>query len=138
MDVLTFSVADERYAIDIATIQEICEAPQRFFIPTAPEYLQGAINFHGAITPVVDLAGLLGMPEVSSDERVIVLRQDICNLALAVHTLGSIIAVSAKALLPCHEPRDNQFCEQHLLSHDNQMINILDMSKVLAHLERVE
>lgn len=138
MDVLTFGVADECYAIDIAAIQEIWEAPQRFYIPTAPGYFQGAINFHGTITPVVDLARLLELADAPFDERVIVLRPDLCNLALAVHTLGSIVPAAAEALLPCHESRDNQFCRQHLLSHDSKMINILDMSKLLARLERVE
>jgi len=135
MDVMTFSLADERYGIDIASIQEIIEAPQRFYIPGAPGYFQGAINFHGAITPVLDLARLFSLPNGTFDERVIALRSDVCSLALAIHGLQSIVAVSAEELLPCDEQRAIEFCLQYILNHDNQMINILDLSKLLSRLE---
>jgi purine-binding chemotaxis protein CheW len=134
--VMTFSLADELYGLDIAAIQEIIEAPQRFFIPAAPEYYQGAISFHGAITPVLDLARLLGLPEVHFDERVIVLSSNICTLALAIHGLRSIVTVVDDELLPCDEQR-GQFCIQNILNHDNQMINILDLSKLLSRLDRL-
>jgi len=137
MEVMTFSLADEVYGIEIAAIQEIIEAPQRFFIPGAPEYYQGAINFHGAITPVRDLARLLGLPEAPFDERVIALRSKTCTLALAIHGLRSIVTVVANELLPCDEQRERDFCIQNILNHDNQMINILELSTLLSRLDRL-
>jgi len=137
MKVMTFSLADELYGIDIAAIQEIIEAPQRFFIPAAPEDYQGAINFHGAVTPVLDLARLLGLAEAPFDERVIVLNSNICILALAIHDLRSIVTVVDNELLPCDEQRGQDFCIQNILNHDNQMINILELSKLLSRLDRL-
>jgi purine-binding chemotaxis protein CheW len=134
MKVLIFSLADEFYGLDIAAIQKIIEAPQRFFIPHAPPYLQGVINFHGAITPVLDLARLLSLPEAACDERVIVLRSNICALALAIHGLRTIVTTTTEDLFPCDEQRE-QNCIQYILNHDNQMLNILDLSKLLSRLE---
>jgi purine-binding chemotaxis protein CheW len=134
MKVMTFGLADELYGLDIAAIQEIIEAPQRFFIPHAPSCLQGAINFHGMITPVLDLARLLSLPEAACDARVIVLRSDVCSLALAIHGLRTIVATTSEALIPCDDQRGRDFCIQYLLNHDNQMINILDLAKLLSRL----
>jgi purine-binding chemotaxis protein CheW len=134
MKVMTFSLADELYGLDIAAIQEIIEAPQRFFIPHAPECLQGVINFHGTITPVLDLARLLSLPEAAFDARVIVLRSDACALALAIHGLRTIVVATTEELIPCDDQREQDFCIQNILNHDNQMINILDLSKLLSRL----
>jgi len=137
MKVMTFSLADELYGIDIAAIQEIIETPQRFFIPGAPRCYQGVINLHWAITPVLDLAALLGLAEAPCDERVIALRADLCTLTLAIHGLHSIVTVVDNELLPCDEQREKDFCIQNILTHDNQMINILDLSKLLTRLDRL-
>ena len=52
---LTFSVQDERYGIDIKDVQEIIESPQLHYVPRAPDVCLGVINFHGNIVSVVDL-----------------------------------------------------------------------------------
>jgi len=133
--ILTFELADERYGIDIAEVQEIVEAPERYYIPNAPACYAGAINFHGAIVPVIDLPGLLGLAASALDHRVIVLRSNRCQLGLAVTRLNRILRFEVGQILPCEAERQRQSCIGELLSDADDMINLLDVSLLLERLE---
>jgi len=133
--VLTFLLGEERYGLDIANVQEIIEAPRRYFIPNAPSCYQGAINSHGTILPVLDLGRLLGFEVAGSDERVIVLDASIGHLALAVSGLGGIVPLSGEDLLPADSERQQQTCIRELLNDRDAMVNLLDVSLLLARLE---
>jgi len=133
--VLTFLLGRERYGLDIVAVQEIVEAPQRYFIPSAPACFQGAINFHGTILPVIDLGRLLGFELTGCDERVIVLDAEIGCLALAVSLLEGIVALPGDDLLPGDPERQRQACISELLYDQDEMINMLDIHLLLTRLE---
>ena len=57
---LLFHLDRELFGLQIAHIQEIVESPVLHYIPRAPRHFIGAINFHGNVVPVVDLAELVG------------------------------------------------------------------------------
>ena len=56
---LLFHLDRELFGLQIAHIQEIVESPVLHYIPRAPRHFIGAINFHGNVVPVVDLAELI-------------------------------------------------------------------------------
>ncbi len=60
---LTFILADEEYAVDILRVQEIRGWMPVTPIPNAPFYMKGVLNLRGAIIPVVDLRGRIGLKE---------------------------------------------------------------------------
>jgi purine-binding chemotaxis protein CheW len=53
---LTFSVANELYAIGIAVIKEIIEYRLPTEVPLTPAFVRGVINLRGRVVPVIDLA----------------------------------------------------------------------------------
>jgi purine-binding chemotaxis protein CheW len=60
---LSFSVADEQYAIDVLHVREITQYGRLTRVPAAPACVRGVMNLRGAVVPVVDLAVKLGLPE---------------------------------------------------------------------------
>ncbi len=58
---LTFKLAEELFAMDIAKVREILEFTTVTKLPRMPGYMRGAINLRGAVVPVVDLRLRLGM-----------------------------------------------------------------------------
>lgn len=57
---LTFTLAGERFAVDILDIHEIIEVSLMTIIPLAPEFVRGIVNLRGSVLPVIDLAVRLG------------------------------------------------------------------------------
>jgi len=53
--VLTFSLGEESYGIDILQVQEIRGWSPVTHIPQSPEHVLGVLNLRGSIVPIVDL-----------------------------------------------------------------------------------
>jgi len=53
--VLTFSLGEESYGIDILRVQEIRGWAPVTHIPQSPQHVLGVLNLRGSIVPIVDL-----------------------------------------------------------------------------------
>ena len=133
--VLVFRLGDELYGLEVARIQEVAEVPSLHYIPRAPEHFLGAINFHGNILPVFDLAGFLGFSSEENDARVIVLTAADCSMALAAHQIRGFVPYDAEALMPVDQGRKKDSYIRSVMNREEEMINLLDIDGLLDHLE---
>lgn len=71
---LTFRLADELYAINVAHIREVLTVPKITRVPRMPPWLNGMINLRGNVIPVLDLRQKfgLGATPVTGDTSIIV------------------------------------------------------------------
>ena len=88
---LVFTLPGRRYAVDLAQVAEVEEPPALWPIPGAPACYPGAMNFHGSIVAVMNLAAFLGGPAPQRLEKVIVLDAAVASLALLVERVESIV-----------------------------------------------
>lgn len=58
---LTFTLADEAYAINVANIKEVLGVPRITRVPRMPEFMSGVINLRGNVVPVLDLRLKFGL-----------------------------------------------------------------------------
>jgi len=72
---LTFTLAEEQYAVDVVQVREVLSEMPLTVIPRMPEYLKGVINIRGSVVPVVDLRTKFGLAEVEKtvDTSIIVM-----------------------------------------------------------------
>lgn len=131
---LVFALADELYGIEVAHLQEIVERPTLHYVPRAPTTLLGAINFHGNVVPVVDLAELLGFPWRESSPRLLVLTPQWHSLGLAVHALRGIVPYQPEQLLPLPAERQDG-CIRAVHPGPDGMVNLLDTAQVITMLQ---
>lgn len=134
--VLVFRLGEELLALEVAHLQEVVESPRYHYVPLAPAAFLGAINFHGSILPVIDLAACLGIAGDQRDGRIIVLAAALCPLALAVSAVRRIVPLDAEALLPPRTVGPLAGCSRAAFSLDDEMINLLDAARLLASLEK--
>lgn len=97
---LVFVMLGRRYAFDLAQVAEICEPPQVWPIPTAPRCYAGAMNFHGAIVAVMNLAEFLGLAGRDMVGKTIVLDSRIASLAFLVENVVRIVPAGHASLMP--------------------------------------
>lgn len=131
--ILVLRLGDELYGLEVNHIQEILESPRLHYIPCAGPHYLGAINFHGIILPVIDLAGHLGLDQDATDPRIIVLPPQLCCVALAVHAIAGIIPLNQQGLIS-HKPQTQQplDCIRAILQNSTDLINLFDMDRLLA------
>ena len=89
---LIFLLQGSLFALDLKQVAEVGDPPQIWPIPLAPPCYSGALNFHGDIVAVLDLAHFLGLPGCIQPGKIIVLHREIASLAFLVETIVRIVS----------------------------------------------
>lgn len=73
--VLTVTLGQEVYALDIYAVREILDMTEITRIPKMPEYMRGMVNVRGSAVPVVDMKLKFGMEatEQTLNTRIVIL-----------------------------------------------------------------
>ncbi len=66
---VSFKVAGEEYAFDIAKVREILRVTEITEVPNVPEYVRGLFTIRNQLMPVLDLRRLLGIPSLVSERH---------------------------------------------------------------------
>jgi purine-binding chemotaxis protein CheW len=130
---LVFDLNGSRYALPLVDVAEVLEPVPTFPIPRAAHFLLGAINFHGRIVAVLDLATLLQSGAFGADGKYVVLDRDQTGLALACGPTVNIIP--AEVVLE-EEPADSPFVERILVLADGE-VRLLHMENLMLYLEEL-
>ncbi|MDD2367151.1 MAG: chemotaxis protein CheW [Desulfuromonadaceae bacterium] len=87
---LTFSLAEEIFAIDVGRVREILEITTITKVPKTPDFMQGVINLRGSVVPVIDMRLKFGM---SGSERTV----NTCIIVVEVAMDGENVVLGALA-----------------------------------------
>lgn len=98
---VTFSLADERFAVPMAPVQEIIRVPEVARMPLTPAALDGLSNLRGRVLPIINLRRLFHLAERVNDDAsralVINLGQ---SLGFVVDRVSSVISVDPGDIEP--------------------------------------
>lgn len=89
---VSFHVAGQLFAAPIMLVQEVLRAVPATKLPAAPPFLAGVTNLRGRVTPLVDLAVLLGVEreEQAQDNFLIVCRIEDMQIGLLVRAIDTM------------------------------------------------
>lgn len=87
---LTFKLADEIFAVDVAKVREILDFTSVTKVPQTPEFMRGVINLRGSVVPVMDMRLKFGM---SGTEKTV----DTCIIVMEMALEGDTIIVGSLA-----------------------------------------
>src|SRR2546421_4822085 len=102
LQLVTFKLGSEEFALDILVVQEINRRVEITKVPKTPEFVEGVINLRGKIVPVLDLRkrfGLVGH-EFTAQSRIIVVNIDNRVLGLLVDSVSEVLQIPAHTIEP--------------------------------------
>ncbi len=84
-----FALSGARFGVDVRSAREVAVFDDLTAVPRAPRLLLGVANLRGTVVPIVDVAPLLGFPELlpARSVRTLVLRDGPLLAAVAVETV---------------------------------------------------
>lgn len=139
IELLTFRIADQDYALDIMSVREIRGWTHATSLPHAPHYMKGVINLRGTVLPVMDLSARLGLPAREQGERnvIIVIKIDEKMTGLLVDAVSDIVTLAPDDLQPPPELSSDgsQAVVSALTLIDDRMIRVLDLGATVSGLE---
>ena len=69
LQLVSFSIGDEEFGVDILKVQEINRMLDVTRVPNAPEYVDGVINLRGKVIPIINLRRRFGMERKERDKN---------------------------------------------------------------------
>jgi purine-binding chemotaxis protein CheW len=136
VELLTFVLAGEQYAVSIDHIVEIVTPRPTTHIPNADRSIVGIMSLRGTIVTVVDVRQKLGHPPRpgSSDTRTIVAERNGETLGFEVDRVLRVLKVGTSAIEPhpvVHASEQSQAI-RGVFRHANALTILLDLDKLLA------
>ncbi|HLT76729.1 MAG TPA: chemotaxis protein CheW [Ferrovibrio sp.] len=135
-EVLTFTIDDQYYGLDLLTVREIRAWTEVTPLPNTPSFVRGVINLRGAVVPIFDLRVRLGgeVTQATSANVVIVVEIGSESVGLLVDTVSDILALGADSLQPV--PATATDAEHTFLSalatHEDRMVALIDVNRLFA------
>ncbi len=90
MQLLTFTLQEEIFALDISRVREVMDFTTVTKVPRTPAYMSGVINLRGVVVPVVDMRLKFGM---SPTEKTV----NTCVIIVELKLAGETVVVGAMA-----------------------------------------
>lgn len=102
LQLVTFEVASEEFAVDILAVQEINRMMALTRVPQCPPDVEGVINLRGKIIPVLDLRKRFGFPPLERNEanRIVVVEVKGKVLGFIVDRVHEVLRISSDIVEP--------------------------------------
>ena len=136
LEVVTFTLGQEEYGIDIQKVQELRGYDAVTRIANAPEYIKGVVNLRGIIVPIIDMRikFQLGAPTYDQFTVVIVLNIGGRVVGMVVDSVSDVITLSAEQIKPA--PEMGAVLDTDYLiglgTLDERMLILVDIDKLMS------
>ncbi len=137
---LTFTLAEETYALDIDKVREILDWTPVTRVPRCPDFMRGVINVRGGVVPVIDLRVKFGMePSAKTVDSCIVITEisqgeESIVLGALADSVQEVIDLEPDAIEPAPKigtRLDTDFIHG-MGKRDDEFIIILDIDRVFS------
>lgn len=103
---LTFTLADEIFALDITTVKEVLELTTITRIPRMPDYMRGVINLRGQGVPVIDLRRKFGLECAKDSVNTCIIIVEVhgpegwFNMGALADSVREVLEIGADEIMP--------------------------------------
>jgi purine-binding chemotaxis protein CheW len=137
---LTFTLAQEAYALPISRVREVLELTDITRVPRTPEAMRGVINLRGHAVAVADMRLKLGLPETAATVNtcIIIAEADLGDgpivLGAMVDAVREVVDIEGAAVE--QPPRmgtsvDTAFL-RGMARHEDDFVMILDLDRIFS------
>ncbi|NOZ24762.1 MAG: chemotaxis protein CheW [Nitrospirae bacterium] len=136
LQLASFRLGEEEYAIDISTVQEINRMTEITKVPNSPPYIEGVLNLRGRIIPAVNLRKKFGLPEREFDRHTRIMVVDIegTMVGLIVDAVSEVLRLAPETIEPAPEMATgvNSKYIKGVGKIDDRLIILLDLERLFA------
>ncbi len=102
MQLVSFTLGNETYGIEITKIREIILVGEITCIPETPHYIKGLINLRSTVIPVIDLRSRFSLPDgqLNDESRIMVLNVRNRTIGIVVDSVNEVLRVSHEQVSP--------------------------------------
>lgn len=140
---LTFKLADEIFALDVAKVREILEVTTITKVPQTPDFMRGVINLRGSVVPVVDMRLKFGMSMTDQTVNTCIIVVEInfdgdtMVLGALADSVQEVVEMEPESIEPAPSigTKLNTDFIRGMGKLDDQFVMILDIDKIFSSAE---
>ncbi len=139
LQLVTFTIANEEFGVDILRVQEIIRFMEITKVPNAPHFVEGVINLRGKVIPIVDLRTRFGLVGKDKDSHTRIIVVDIQNtiVGFVVDSVSEVLRIKHDTVEP--PPPVVAGIESEYIKGvgklDDKLLILLDLDKLLGSQE---
>lgn len=103
---VTFSLANKDYAINIMQVKEIAKAGNFTYVPNTSPFVLGVYNLRGDIIPVIDLRIFFNisvkMRKKEQVESMVIITVEEQTFGVVVDSIDKVVGISSSSIQPPH------------------------------------
>ena len=140
LQLVSFRIGDEEFAVDILKVQEINRMIEVTRVPNAPEHIDGVINLRGKVIPIIDLRSRFGMARKEKDKntRIVVVEVSGKIVGFVVDAVREVLRIPKSITEPT--PKIVASVATDYITAvgkmDDRLLILLDLDKVLSAQEK--
>jgi purine-binding chemotaxis protein CheW len=136
MQLVTFSIGEEEFGVDILKVQEIIRMMGITKVPKAPNFVEGVINLRGNVIPIVDLRKRFGLDAREHDKhtRIIVIEINSTIVGFIVDAVSEVLRIPAGTVEP-PPPVVAGFDSEYISGVgklEDRLLILLDLNRLLS------
>ncbi len=137
VQLVSFYLSEQEFAVPIFDVQEVIRRIEATKLPKAPDFVLGIINLRGRVTPIVDLASMLGVRPGKDDgpsRFIVVCKRKDLQIGLMVRTIATMHRAHAENIEWGIESSVGVAANylSGLLKHDNKLIKIVSVGSLIS------
>lgn len=139
LQLVTFGLGDEEFAVDILAVQEINRMMALTRVPQSPADVEGVINLRGKIIPVVDLRRKFSLPpsEKGEQSRIVVVEVHGRVIGFIVDRVSEVLRIPSSIVEPA--PKMTSSADSDFIAGvgklKDRLLILLDLSKLFQAAE---
>lgn len=141
---VTFSLADKDYSIDIMHVKEIAKAGRFTFVPNTLPFVLGVYNLRGEIISILDLRIFFNIEVPPRDENklenMLILQVEDQKFGVVVDKIDKVIGVQKSSIQPPH-PLFGDINIKYIdgvVESNNRLYVLLDITRIFSSKEVAE
>jgi purine-binding chemotaxis protein CheW len=141
LQLVSFSVAEQEYAIAIEDVQEIVQVPEHIIcVPKAASHVRGVMTLRQRLLPLVSLREMFRLPGQATDERSRILVVSLAGVSVGIilDSVNEVLRVPASQLeaMPPMLARDQSMAEITglcRLEDGKRLVSVVSAERLLNH-----
>ena len=140
LQLVSFTLANEEYAVDILNVQEINRITEITKVPNAPDHVEGVVNLRGKVIPVINLRKKFGLPEKGAGDTTRIIIMDIQGVTngLIVDSVSEVLRIPSDIVEPppVTANMSSKFIKG-IAKLENRLIILIDIDKMMGEAVQV-
>ncbi|MBF0328277.1 MAG: chemotaxis protein CheW [Nitrospirae bacterium] len=141
LQLVTFNLDNEEYAVDILKVQEINRMTEITRVPNSPAYVEGVVNLRGKVIPVINIRTKFSLEAKEPDSRSRIMIMDIegITMGVVVDSVSEVLRIPGNIVEPTPPLASNISAEfmKGIAKLADRLIILLDLDRMLGKSDAV-